>query len=147
MKAVIIYASTFHGNTYKLVEAVAQKFSVDIIDATKVKQEVLSAYDIIGFASGIDFGSFYKSVLEFAQSNLPESKKVFFMYTCGMPSKKFTDSIAQIAKSKNCTVCGAYGCKGFDTYGPWKIIGGMNKKHPNQKEILGAVNFFEEISK
>lgn len=27
------------------------------------------------------------------------------------------------------------------------IMGGINKGHPNQKEIQGAVNFFEEISK
>ena len=40
---------------------------------------------------------------------------------------------------------GEYGCKGFNTYGPWNLIGGMNKNHPNDKEIIEAVRFYESI--
>ena len=38
-----------------------------------------------------------------------------------------------------------YGCKGYNTYGPWKIIGGMNKKHPTEVEIMSAVEFFDKL--
>lgn len=34
-KTVIIYASTHHKNTYKLVKAISDKHNVDIIDATR----------------------------------------------------------------------------------------------------------------
>ena len=34
-----------------------------------------------------------------------------------------------------------YGCPGFDTYGPFKLVGGMNKGRPNQEDIDGAVAF------
>ena len=34
-KTVIIYASTHHKNTYKLVKAISDKHNVDIIDATQ----------------------------------------------------------------------------------------------------------------
>lgn len=37
MKTIIIYSSTHHGNTYKLVEAIARKFEVEMINANKVK--------------------------------------------------------------------------------------------------------------
>lgn len=53
MKSVIIYASTHHGNTKKVVEAISKECGVDLVDATKVPEKDLSGYDAIGFASGI----------------------------------------------------------------------------------------------
>ncbi len=40
MKA-IIYASVHHGNTKKVVEAIARECEVELIDATKVKVKAL----------------------------------------------------------------------------------------------------------
>ena len=53
MKSVIVTASVHHGNTRKVVDAIAKEFEVDIIDATQVKEKDLSGYDLIGFASGV----------------------------------------------------------------------------------------------
>ena len=44
-----------------------------------------------------------------------------------------------------CMIVGAYGCLGFDTYGPFKVIGGIAKGHPTDEEIKGAVDFFGRI--
>ena len=57
-KAAIIYASTHHGSTKKLAEAIADRYDVHLINATKQQTADLSGYDLIGFASGIDFGKF-----------------------------------------------------------------------------------------
>ena len=78
MKAVIVYHSSHHGNTRKLVEAIARGRDVTLVDASAVKSADLSGYDLIGFASGIYFGKFHQSVVEFAKNNLPRDKKVFF---------------------------------------------------------------------
>ncbi|MBR6543319.1 MAG: hypothetical protein IKT73_08960 [Anaerotignum sp.] len=78
-KGVIVYASTHHGNTKKLAEAIADSCEVALIDAEQVWQADLTEYDLIGFASGIDFGKFYPSVERFLQENLPKDKKVFFL--------------------------------------------------------------------
>lgn len=142
-RIVIIYASTHHGNTYKLVKAISEKYNIDTIDATQESVADLQAYDVIGFASGIDFGKFYETVEIFAKKNLLIEKKVFFMYTCAKVRKGFTDSIREITTQKNAVILGEYGCKGFNTYGPWKVIGGMNKNHPTEDEINKAVEFFE----
>ena len=83
MKTAIIYYSAHHGNTRKLVEAVAQGRDVTLIDALTAKSTDLSGYDLIGFASGIYFGKFHQSVVEFAKNNLPQGKKVFFLSTYG----------------------------------------------------------------
>ena len=37
---------------------------------------------------------------------------------------------------------GGYLCCGYDTYGPFKIIGGLKKGHPTEKEIQDAVDFY-----
>lgn len=143
-KTVIIYASMHHRNTYKLVKAISDKHNIDIIDASQQSIADLQNYEVIGFASGIDFGKFYEAVESFANLNLPFKKQVFFLYTCAMDRKGFTDSIREIAAQKEAVVLGEYGCKGYNTYGPWKVIGGMNKKHPTEDEIVLAVDFFEK---
>lgn len=144
-KTVIVYASTHHGNTRKLAEAISAKYPVDLIDATVQNQADLSRYDVIGFASGIDFGRFYAAVEAFLKNNLPENKPVFFLYTCAMPREGFTKAIREAAAKKNAVILGDYGCRGFNTYGPWKLIGGMNKGHPTEEEITGAVGFVEKL--
>ena len=62
-----------------------------------------------------------------------------------MERKGFTNSMKEIAIKKEATILGEYGCKGYNTYGPWKVIGGMNKKHPTEEEIMSAIAFFEEL--
>jgi len=144
-KTVIIYASTHHGNTRKLVEAIAEKYEVDLLDANQQKYADLTAYDYVGFASGIDFRSFYESVEQFLKNNLPLNKNVFFLYTCAKISERFTKSMKEEAIKKDAKILGEYGCKGYNTYGPWKLVGGMNKNHPTKEEIQGAIRFFEMI--
>lgn len=145
MKSIIIYASKHHGNTYKLVEAISKKHNVEVLNAMEVKQKNLSEYDLIGFASGIDFGRFYTEIEDFAKSSLPQDKKVFFLYTCAMNRDGFTQSMKEVCESKNAEILGEYGCKGYNTYGPWKLVGGMNKSHPDTKEIQHAVDFYEAM--
>ena len=52
-KTVIIFASTHHGSTRTLAEALARKYDADLIDATLQHRADLSGYEYIGFASGI----------------------------------------------------------------------------------------------
>ena len=59
--------------------------------------------------------------------------------------KEFIKSIKEIVLEKDAMILGAFGCKGYNTYGPWKIIGGMNKKHPTKEEVASAIEFFEKI--
>lgn len=145
MKTAIVYESTHQGNTKKLLDAIAQKHEVALIDVTGTENISLEEYDVIGFASGIAFGKFYKKITEVAETKLPAGKKVFFIYSCGNNSKDFSKNIREIAERKNCVSLGTYGCKGYDTYGPFGLIGGINKNHPDEQEIADAVKFYEEL--
>lgn len=144
-KVAVVYASSHHGNTEKLVNAISQKFHFTRIDAAKLSYVDLSSYDLIGFASGIDFGKFYTSVEQFLKNNLPENKPIFFLYTCAMVRDGFTGTIREEAEKKGAIILGEYGCRGFNTYGPWKLIGGMNKGHPNAEDLAAAVAFYESL--
>ena len=144
-KAAIIYASKHHGNTYKLVKAISEKYDIALINAETETAANLSEYDLIGVASGIDFGKFYPSVEQFLKDNLPENKKIFFLYTCARKSLRFTETVRAEAEKKGALVIGEYGCRGYNTYGPWKLFGGMNKEHPTPDEIEGAVCFYKSL--
>lgn len=80
MKTAVIYYSKHHGNTKTILDFLCKDNELHLIDATKAKTESLAEYDLIGFASGIYYSKFHKSVLKFAEANLPEEKSVFFVY-------------------------------------------------------------------
>lgn len=147
MKTAIVYHSEHHGNTKKLLDAIAKQGDVTLIKASDDSQTDLSAYDLIGFASGIYMQKFHDTVLRFAEKNLPQGKKVFFIYTYGVKRKTYTDAIKQITDSKGAELLGAYDCPGFDTFGPFKLIGGIAKGRPNDEDVAGAVKFFKGINK
>lgn len=145
MKIAIIYYSRHHGNTKKLLDAIASKYEVKLVDAAEIRTLDLEDYDMVGFASGIYYSKFHKSVLHFAEENLPEGKKVFFIFTGGMKSPNFTKSIARVCEARGAEILGEYGCLGFDTFGPLKLIGGIAKGHPDHIEMAQAVAFFEKL--
>ena len=143
VKTAIVYASVHHGNTKKVVDAIAKEYVVDLIDATKIKFADLSEYDVIGFASGVYFGKFHRSVLDFARENLPEDKKVFFISTYG--SKEGYAGIEKIAENKNALIIDKFGCNGWDSFGVFALVGGSQKGHPNANELAEAVQFYRDL--
>ena len=143
MKIAIVAYSHHHENTNKLIDAIAQKHEIVRIDALTQPDADLSAYDLIGFASGIYYSKFHKSVLKMAEERLPRGKKVFFLYTYGMKKEGYTRSIREAVEKKGAKIAGEYGCLGLNTFGPFKLIGGMAKGHPDETELREAVAFFE----
>lgn len=145
MKTAICYYSRHHGNTRKVLEAMAQGNDVDLIDVTSRVAAHLENYDCIGFASGIYYSKFQETVLDFARQYLPRGKDVFFVYTCGSMRKGYTNAIAAVVTDKGANILGEYGCRGFDTFGPFKLIGGIAKGHPNEDELQKAKAFYRSI--
>lgn len=142
MKTIILYASHHHGNTKKLVDSLTEQFGIAAADIENRELPDVSDYDCIGFASGIDFGKPYEPITNAAKLLMSEGKKVFFLFTCGQVKKTFDKGLRELAQQRSCEVLGTYACRGFDTYGPWKVIGGINRNHPNEQDIAGAVAFF-----
>ena len=127
MRKAIVYASVHHGNTEKLVKGIAEECQVDLIDAVKQPDVDLSSYDILGFA----------------EKNLPDNKKVFLICTYGGSANY--KSIEQILDEKRSKVIGKFGCKGYDTFGPFKLVGGIAKGHPDEEDIKNTVEFVKGL--
>ena len=52
MKTAIVYYSKHHGNTKKLLDAIAEQAEVTLIDVLNAENTDLSEFDLVGFASG-----------------------------------------------------------------------------------------------
>lgn len=145
MKTAICYYSRHHGNTLKILQTMAQEGEVELIDVTAQETAQLEEYDCIGFASGIYGFEFQKTVVEFARQYLPAGKPVFFVYTYGGVKGTGSKAVGEIAKAKECPVLGEFSCKGYDTFGPFKMVGGIAKGHPDTQDLDNARRFFRQI--
>lgn len=145
MRTAVCYYSRHHGNTRKVLEAMAREGEIDLIDAT-VRQTVrLEDYDCVGFASGVYFGKFHTSVLHAARQYLPHGKPVFFVCTYGGGMGQSTRELKELAGERGCAVLGTFGCKGYDTFGPFKLVGGIAKGRPNGRDLEKAREFYRGL--
>ncbi|MBR0090745.1 MAG: flavodoxin [Lachnospiraceae bacterium] len=147
MKTAIVYHSYHHGNTMKLVDAIAAKHEVTLIDATKKTEYDLTGFDLIGFASGLYGFGISKEIVSFANNNLPDHKKVFYIYTSGFITDLNLRVLGDLFKAREIDFVGSYHAYGHITWGPFVIGGGSKKGHPTQEEIDGAVAFYEGLLK
>lgn len=150
MKTAICYYSRHHGNTLKVVQAMAEaagEGQFELIDVLTRQAVRLDGWDCIGFASGIYGFGVHKAVVEFARQYLPAGKPVFFVYTCGGAKGAGTGPLAEVAAEKGCPLLGEFRCKGYDTFGPFKLVGGIAKGRPNAVDLRRAQNFYRAIAK
>ena len=131
----ICYYSQHHGNTKKLLDAICKSdpeaVLIDVAKGAATDGPAdLEGYERIGFASGIYYSSFAKQLLAYLRDQLPEGKDVFFLYTAGAGrNDRFVREISEAAKEKRARILGTYGCSGYDTFGPFKLVGGLKTKH------------------
>ena len=147
MKTAICYYSRHHGNTRTVLETMAQEGEVDLLDVTTRQTVRLEGYDCVGFASGIYGFEVQKAVVDFARQYLPQGKPVFFVYTYGGARGSGAKALEEIAREKGCPVLGEFSCKGYDTFGPFKLVGGIAKGHPDERDLENARQFYREIQR
>ena len=145
MKTVICCYSRHHGNTRKVAEAMAQEGDVDLIDVTTRQMVSLEGYGCIGFASGIYGFAFHKAVAAFARQYLPERTPVFFVCTYGGLRGAGAKELEKLARERGCPVLGTFGCKWYDTFGPFRLVGGIAKGHPDEQDLNNARAFYREM--
>ena len=145
MKTAICYYSRHHGNTRKVLEAMAREGEADLIDVTARAAVRLEGYDCVGFASGIYAFEFSPQAVQFLKDNLPQGKPVFFVYTYGGLRGTGCKHAVAAAREKGCPVLGEFSCRGYVTYGPFRLIGGAGKDRPNQEDLARAQAFFRDL--
>ena len=126
MKALIIYKSMHHQNTYRLVKHLHDKYGYDSTN--------FDEYIYIGIASGIYGFEFSKEITELIRKGRIKNKKMFILYTSAMDKESFSKNIVKEV-SKDNELIGVYHTKGFCTFAFFKWFGGVNKNRPNENDL------------
>jgi len=144
MKTAIIYKSIHHGNTKKIAEAMANALEADLFDLKDASPDIINRYDLIGFGSGKYFMRPHKKLRKFVEElDNVEDKKAFIFSTSG--DGRSMGWLEKKLSSKGFNVLDEFYCKGFDTFGPYKLVGGMNKGKPNEKDLKNAMKFADSL--
>ena len=160
MKTLIIYVSIHHGNTEKIAKAMAEVLNAKLVKPNEVNMNELSKYDLIGFGSGIYYGKHHKNLLRFADK-LPilKDRKAFVFATSGVVNLlnifhnilhrtiNFQNPLRNKLSKKGFKIIGGFSCRGFDTIGPFKLIGGISKNRPNKEDLKKAIDFARELKR
>lgn len=147
MKRLIIYESIHHKNTEKIAKVMGEVLKAELKNPKDVNVDDLKNYDLIGFGSGIYYGKFHKNILELLKKIKSQGKqRVFVFSTSGQGREQYNESLKSELKEKGFEVVGSFACKGFDTYGPLKLIGGIAKGRPNEEDFSKAREFAAELT-
>jgi flavodoxin len=142
MKTLIIYKSIHHGNTKKIAEVMADALKADLLDLKDADGDIIKEYDLLGFGSGIYFYKPHKKLRRFIEGlDKVENKKAFVFSTSGAGKPKFNRWLKEKLADKGFEIIGEFHCKGHDTYGPLKLIGGKNKGKPDEEDFKNAESF------
>jgi flavodoxin len=146
MKRLIVYASVHHQNTEKVAQAMAEELGADLLPVGQAQPETLTAYDLIGFGSGIYGGKFHETLLQFVEG-LPTvtGKQAFIFSTCGIRGTEWHAALKEMLVNRGFSITGEFSCKGLDTVGPLKLFGGINKGRPNEEDLEEARVFARRL--
>jgi len=147
MKALIIYQSVHHGNTKKVAEVLAEVLKADLVKASEAKDISLGQYDIIGFGSGIFYGKHHKNLYKLIEELNITGKYAFVFSTSGIGKKNYNKALIEKLADKGALIKGSFSCKGFDTFSIFKLVGGISKGHPDNKDLENAKSFAESLLK
>ncbi len=146
MKILLIIESKHCGNTRKLAESMAKAVPMTITDTESVNNYNLDDFDIIGFGSGIYMGKHDKKILKLAESIHDKKAYTFIISTSGgQDFEKNNKALKDILERKNKIVLGTFSCLGLDKFFFLKLIGGVNKNHPDDDDINNAKTFILDI--
>jgi flavodoxin len=149
MKAVLVCKSVSHGNTKKVADVIAGVLEGPVVDPAEITAAGLSSYDLVGFGSGIYTRKFHPELCEFVQSLAKEQRgKAFVFATSGFKDAgptAFSRALVKLAQEKGFDVVDTFSCRAFDTFAPFKIVGGIRKGHPDAADLEAARVFAQRL--
>ncbi len=142
MRTLVIYVSLHHGNTKKVADAMAAELHCQALTPDQVDTEALTEYDLLGFGSGLYFGPHHQIMLDFARALPTLRAQAFVFSTRGRwYVGRAHEPLKQILRDKGLHIAGEFSCRGFDTVGPLKYIGGIARGRPNEQDLADARAF------
>ena len=155
-KFLLVLYSYHHHNTEKIAKVFAEVLGAEIKTPKQIIPENIQDYDLVGFGSGIYGFKHHKTILNLAD-RLPqvEGKKAFIFSTSGARmgsgmvkiTSNFHDELREKLLSKGYIIVDEFNCKGFNTNGPLKFVGGLNRGRPNARDLKNAEEFAWNIKR
>ncbi|MDJ0460741.1 flavodoxin family protein [Streptomyces sp. H27-C3] len=137
-KALIICASVSHGNTRRVAELMGELLGAPVVEPEEV--DSTEGYDLIGFGSGIFLQKFHPRLREFVSSLPRQQGRAFVFATSGLPAPRFGPMV-RLLEGKGFEVEDTFSCRGFDTWAPFKLVGGIRKGRPDNRDLAAARSF------
>ncbi|WP_080503782.1 flavodoxin family protein [Renibacterium salmoninarum] len=132
-----------------MAQAIAGELDAPVLAPADAVPKRIREADIVGFGSGIYWMNFHPELIQLIQ-NLPDitGRAAFIFATSGLPEtpiNRYTRRLKKLLESKGFRVMGTYTCRGLDTWGPFGVIGGVSKYHPNAQDLDLAIEFAKNL--
>jgi flavodoxin len=153
-KSLVVVFSYHHKNTEKIAKVMAGVLDAEVKTPHQVSPGELCDYDLIGFGSGIYSATFHASLLDLVDRLPPADNKCAFLFsTYGAPAviadrefvEKNHDQIRKKLQEKGYRIIGEFGCAGWNTNSFLKMLGGLNKGHPDADDLKNAEAFARDL--
>jgi len=149
MKTLIVYESTHHGNTEKVVKVIADVLGAKLLKPKELDISAVAEYDLVGFGSGIYIGKHHKDLFGIVNKlSRHENKKAFIFSTRGAGERNIARNHKPMRKKlmgKGFTIVGEFSCRGFTDFGPLRLFRGVNKGRPDEDDLSKAGDFARRL--
>lgn len=149
MRSLIVCVSVSNGNTRQVVGVLAGGLGGTLVEPEDVVPSTLGDYDLVGFGSGIYGMAFHRRLLGLVR-RLPEGhgRSSLVFATSGSPEPpvwRYTRRLQRLLEGRGYSVAGTFVCRGYDTWLPLRLVGGLNKGHPDGDDLERARTFAREL--
>ncbi|MFG2540124.1 flavodoxin family protein [Streptomyces sp. NPDC048511] len=144
MKTVIVCVSVSHGNTRRVAGRMAQVLNAEVVAPEQADLAELAGADLVGFGSGVFYGRLHPRLTGFVEALPAGPGRAFVFATSGLPEfspAPFTRPLVQLLEGRGFEVDGSFSCRAFDTWAPFKLVGGINRQRPNAGDLAAAEAF------
>jgi hypothetical protein len=123
----------------------AEVLGARVVDVSEFDPRRIGEYDLVGFGSGIYAMSFDDELRRLVGSVPPRlGKDAFIFATSGfgrINERPLRRPLAALLEAAGCRVIDSFCCRGLDTWLPLRIVGGINKGHPDDADLARARDF------
>ena len=78
-----------------------------------------------------------------------EQLRIMIFSTSGLPmfAKLWHWPVKNVLAKKGYRVIGEFSCRGFDTWGPLWLTGGLHRAHPDERDFQRAREFARQVAR
>lgn len=153
-KCLIVCKSVHHGNTARVARAMADALGAATVMAApeEVPYTSLGDYGLLGLGSGVYYGRMHPAIHDWVRG-LPDAPAptmpAFVFSTSGLPclAAVWHWPLKRLLARKGVAVVGEFACRGFDTWGPLWFTGGLNRQHPDARDLARAREFARGLAR